>query len=492
MPPADAPATLPPPVTRAGRAPAVVFGLTSLGAFVTSLDLSIVNVAFPSISRSFTGASTAGLAWILTGYSIVFGSLLVIGGRVGDRSGRRRTFFSGLAVFGVGSLLCGLAPSAALLVAGRLLQGAGAAFTLPSSLGLLLAAFGPERRSQMVALWSGIGALAVATGPTLGALLITEWGWRLVFMVNVPICAATILIGSRVLEESRHPSDRRIDFGGVALLSVALAALVLAISEGPDWGWAGPRTLGALAVCAVLLPAFVWRCRVSPEPAIDLSLLRSSTLTLADTATAVYAMGFFAMLLGNILFLTGVWHYSILHAGLAITPSPIVVACLSGFAGRLAHRVGFRPVLIAGSAFFTGALVWYGTVVGPHSDYLGVWLPGALLAGIGIALTFPVLGAAAVSILPPARLAVGSALNQTARQIGGAIGVAILVAVVGSGHGPDALRHFRNLWAFEAGTAALTGVVAVAIRRRPALATASAGVPAAAPSCVIGEATQTA
>lgn len=481
------------PAGGAGRAPAVVFVLTSLGAFVTSLDLSIVNVAFPSISRSFAGASTAGLAWILTGYSIVFGSLLVVGGRVGDRSGRRRTFFSGLAVFGAGSLLCGLAPSAGLLVAGRLLQGAGAAFTLPSSLGLLLAAFGPERRSQMVALWSGIGALAVATGPSLGALLITEWGWRLVFMVNVPICAATILIGSRVLTESRHPSEHRIDFGGVALLSVALAALVLAISEGPDWGWAAPRVVGAFALCVVLLPAFVWRCRVSPEPAVDLSLLRSRTLTLANAATAVYAMGFFAMLLGNILFLTDVWRYSILHAGLAITPSPIVVASLSGYAGRLAHRIGFRPVLIAGSAFFTAALVWYGTVVGPHSDYLGAWLPGALLAGVGIALTFPVLGAAAVSPLPPPRLAVGSALNQTARQIGGAIGVAILVAVVGSGHGPDAVRSFRHLWAFEAGAAALTGVIATAIRRRPAAALAgAAGVaPAATTASVAAEGAQT-
>jgi EmrB/QacA subfamily drug resistance transporter len=455
------PSVAPPSPSRA-----LTFVLTALGAFVTSLDLSIVNVAFPAISRSFVGTSVAGLAWILTGYSIVFGSLLVIGGRTADRVGRRRTFFVGIGVFGFGSALCGIAPSVALLIGGRLLQGAGAAFTLPASLGLLLTAFPGERRSQMVALWSGIGALAVATGPSLGALLVTEWGWRLVFYVNVPICIVTIVVGRVVLVEVKHASSRRSDYLGVVLLSGALATLVLAISEGSNWGWADPRTLGAFVASALLFPAFVRRCRHHPEPIVDLTLFRSRTLTLADAATAVYATGFFAMLLGNILFLTGVWQWSILDAGLAITPSPIVVAIIAGQAGKLANRIGFRPVLIVGSAFFVAALLWYMLRVGPHPAYLTEWFPGTILAGIGIGLTFPVLGAASVSSLPAERFAVGSALNQTARQVGGAIGIAILVAIIGSGRGPGALDAFRHLWLFEALSAGTTGVIVSGLRRR--------------------------
>ncbi len=457
----------------------LTFVLTAIGAFVTSLDLSIVNVAFPAISRSFAATSTAGLAWVLTGYSIVFGSLLVVGGRVADRSGRRRTFFVGLAVFGFGSALCGLAPSVLLLVLGRLLQGAGAAFTLPASLGLLLAAFPSERRSQMVALWSGIGALAVATGPSLGALLITAFGWRLVFYVNVPICILTIVIGRLTLVEARHSSARRSDYLGVVLLCGALAALVLGISEGSDWGWADPRTLGAFVASVLLFPAFVRRCARHPEPIVDLTLFRSRTLTLADAATTVYAVAFFGLLLGNILFLTGVWHWSILMAGLAVTPAPVVVAIIAGPAGKTAARIGFRPVLIVGTAFFTAAFAWYSLRVGPHPAYLTEWLPATILSGIGIGLTFPVLGAAAVSSLPPERFAVGSALNQTARQVGGAIGIAILVAIIGSGHRPGAMGDYRHLWTFQAFTALVTGMIAAGITgRRPARAAPDLHAPA--------------
>ncbi len=452
--------------------PTLTFVLTALGAFIASLDLSIVNVAFPAIHRSFPHDSQADLAWILTGYSIVFGALLVTGGRTGDRLGRRRTFFLGLTVFGVGSALCGLAPTLPLLVAGRLLQGSGAAFALPSSLGLLLAAFPGERRSQMVALWGGIGALAVATGPSLGAVLVTEWGWRLVFYVNVPVCVVTILVGRRILVEAERPPATvgHSDYLGVLLLTAGLGAIVLGVSDGGTWGWGDARTIGAVVVGLALLPAFVWRSSHHHNPVLDLSLFRSRTLTLADTATVIYSMGFFAMLLGNILFLTGVWDYSILRAGLSVTPGPLVVAAMAGPAGRLASRVGFRPVLVAGAGVFTFALLWYATRVGAHPAYLTEWLPGTLLGGLGISLTFPVISAAAVASLPPQRFAVGSAVNQTARQVGGALGIAILVAILGTSTGPTAIHAFHHVWIFEAATAAATGLIVTRIRpeRRPA------------------------
>jgi EmrB/QacA subfamily drug resistance transporter len=438
-----------------------VFVVTALGAFMASLDLSIVNVAFPALERTFRGESTASLAWVITGYSIVFGALLVVAGRTADRVGSRRVFFAGLAVFCLGSGLAGLAPTVPLLVAGRLVQGVGAAALLPSSLGLLLAAFPSDRRSQVVALWGGIGALAVATGPSLGAVLITGFGWRSAFFVNLPIGLVAWWVGRSVLPSIRgDASASSPDYPGVVLLTVGLAALVLGISEGPDWGWSSAGVVGAFVAFLVLAAAFLRRSSRHPQPVLDLTLFRSRSFSVANTAAVLYSMGFFAMLLGNILFLTSVWHYSILRAGLAVTPGPLVVAVVAGPAGKLAGRCGFRRVLLTGFVVFTAGLAWYATHVGLHARYLEIWLPGTLIVGLGIGLTFPVLSAAAVSSLHVQRFAVGSAVNQTARQVGGALGIAVLVVILGTPSGAsEALAHFHHLWWFAAGMAASSGLV---------------------------------
>jgi EmrB/QacA subfamily drug resistance transporter len=447
----------------------IVFAVTPLGAFMASLDLSIVNVAFPALERSFPSDPRATLAWVITSYGIVFGSLLVIAGRTADRLGSRRVFFAGLGVFTAGSALCGLAPSVALLVAGRVIQGCGAAALLPASLSLLLAAFPVERRSQVVALWGGVGALAVATGPSLGAALITIGGWRAAFFVNVPIGIVAWLAGRRVLVKTR-PGAAGVapDYLGALLIALTLSALVLGITEGPTWGWSAAPVIGCFAGALVVGTIFLWRSARHPEPVLDLTLFRARSFSVANAATFLYAMGFFAMLLGNILFLTSVWHYPILEAGLAVTPGPLVVAVVSGPAGRTASRIGFRKVLLAGFTVFFAGLVWFATRVGLQHDYLTTWLPGTLIIGLGIGLTFPVLGAAAVSSLHPNRFAVGSAVNQTARQIGGAFGVALLVVILGTPHSPaDALAHFHNLWWYAAATAALSGLACTVISHKP-------------------------
>ena len=477
----------------AGPAPAVdarrraTFVVTALGAFMASLDLSIVNVAFPALERSFPHDSRAALAWVITGYSIVFASLLVTAGRTADRVGRRRVFFAGLAVFSLGSALCGLAPSVSLLVAGRLIQGAGAAAMLPASLGLLLGAFPSERRSQVVAMWGGVGALAVATGPSLGATLISAGGWRWAFYVNLPVGVLAWLLGRRILADSKSDEARaRPDYLGVVLVSSALAALVLAISEGPSWGWSSGSVVACLITAVALGAAFLYRSAHHAAPVLDLSLFSARSFSVANAATLLYAMGFFAMLLGNILFLTSVWHYSILRAGLAVTPGPLVVAAVSGPAGRLAARVGFRRVLLVGAACFAGGLAWYATRIGVGPAYLAQWLPATLITGLGIGLTFPVLSAAAVSSLHPERFAVGSAVNQTARQVGGAFGVALLVVILGSPHTPvAALGDFRHLWWFAASMAAASGLACSLLR--PSTSTATATAPGAAPRHVRAE-----
>ena len=451
----------------AGGRSRAVFVVTALGAFMASLDLSIVNVAFPDIEASYPAASSASLAWIITAYSIVFGALLVVGGRTGDRLGRKRVFLGGIVVFLLGSFLCGIAPNVGTLVAARALQGVGAAFLVPASVALLIGAYPPARRMQIVAQWGGIGALAVATGPSLGAAIVSAGGWRWAFFVNIPVGLFVLLFGRRVLTETIGESKPTTpDYLGVGLMSLALASLVLAISEGATWGWADGRILAAFAVALVAGAVFAHRTLRHDDPVIDPTLFRSRPFVIANAATIVYAMGFFAMLLGNILFLTGVWDYSIMTAGLAVTPGPVVVAIVAGPAGKLAGRVGFRPVLLFGASCFAIGLATYIALVTETPNYPASWLPGTLLVGLGVGFTFPVLSAAAVSSLPPARFAVGSAVNQTARQIGGALGIAVLVALIGSQRQlTDPLDGFHQLWAFAAATALTSGIIGSFIPR---------------------------
>jgi EmrB/QacA subfamily drug resistance transporter len=451
------------------RVPWPAFAVTVAAGFMVALDLSIVNVAFPSIRGSFPDVSTATLSWVLAAYSVVFGALLLGSGRIADRSGRRRIFLLGLLVFTVGSLLCGAAPSVWLLIGGRAVQAVGAALLMPASLALLLAATPAGARAQAVAMWGGISALAVATGPSLGSVLIDAGGWRWAFLVNLPVALVAGVAARRVLPESII-GGRIPDLMGVALLTAAVAFLALAITQGGDWGWTSGRVVGSFAAAAVLAPIAIRRSTRHASPAIDLDVFKSKTVVLANTATFLYSVGFFGMLLANVLFLTTVWEYSTLEAGLAITPGPLLVAALSGPSGRLAARVGYGPVLVAGGLTFAAGLLFYVVTVDVDASYLTHWLPGALLVGAGVALSFPVLSAAAVADLPQERFGIGGAINQTARQIGAVLGVAVLIAVVGRPTSVDqALDRFRIAWLI--GVVAALGSAAVSsFHRRPAKA----------------------
>lgn len=423
-----------------------VFAVTVAGAFMVALDLSIVNVAFPSIKRSFPSVSTASLSWVLSAYSVVFGALLLGAGRIADRSGRRRSFQQGLAVFTLGSALCGLAPTAWLLIAGRVVQAGGAALLMPASLALLLAATPAAVRATAVALWGGISALAVAAGPSLGSLLITAGGWRWAFFVNLPIALVAAVVVRRVVTESSIGGDRP-DLVGIVLISVAVAALALGITQGGSWGWTSGRIIASFATAAILGPLALRRARRHPVPAIDLRVFESRTVTIANAATLAYAVAFFAVLLSYVLFLTTVWHYSTLRAGLAITPGPLLVALLSAPTGRWAARFGYRPVLVTGGLLMLVGELWLATRVHSTPDYLRSFLPPALLVALGVAASFPVLSAAAVAGLPSDRFAAGGAINQTARQLGAVLGVALLVAILGTPGSPtEAVDHFHNVW----------------------------------------------
>ena len=432
------------PPTRRSRSPWAVFAITSIGTIITTLDLSIVNVAFYDIGKDFSNARAATLSWVVTAYNIGFGSLLIIGGRTADRLGRKRIFLIGTAGFVASSILCGVAPNVQLLIAGRAMQGLAAAFLTPSTLGLLLPAFPPEKRTQIVSMWGGMGALGIAAGPTVGALLIDHLGWRAAFYVNVPVCSIALIGGWFILTETpRQVSAHRPDLLGALMITVSLASLALAISEGDRWGWGSVTTIAIFALALGLIPAFVQRCRRHREPIVNLALFGYRTFSLASASLLLFNVGFSAAILMNILFLRNIWHYSVLAAGLTTCWASITVAFTAGPAGRLANRIGFRPVLLLGATLYAAGTILLMVRVGTTPNRWA-FVPSMFIMGVGIGCTFPVLGAASVSELPPLSYATGSAINTTARQVGGVVGVATLVAVLGDGK--PVLSDFHHGW----------------------------------------------
>jgi EmrB/QacA subfamily drug resistance transporter len=445
-----------------------VFALAAAGGFIPLLDLSIVNVAFAEIATAYPSASRADIAWVIAAYNIVFGALLVVGGRVADASGRKRVFLSGAAVFGLGSLVSAMAPSLAVLIAGRAVQGLGAAFLTPATLGLLLGAFPAERRTQIVSLWAAVGALGVASGPTLGAWLISIGGWRVAFLINIPIIVVVLIAGSKLLAESvAAPSRGRNDLFGALMITIALAALVLGISRSNIWGWTDPRTIGSLAIAFALAPVFLRRERVHPEPIVDLELFEHRAFAVANVATLLYLAGFAAMQLNNVLFLRTVWDYSVLRAGLVTVISPATVALVSPFVGKLAARFGFRPFLIGGPVLFAAVMVADIALLDAEPQ-LSLWLCLSVMMGVAVGLTFPVLPSAAVSTLEPNRFAIGGALNSTFRQVGTVVGVAVLVAVQGiPTTATETLGSFRRGWWFIAIVSVAAATSALWLPRKP-------------------------
>jgi MFS family permease len=307
-----APAVTPLPAIRASRKWLTLF-LTSMAVFMVTLDVTIVNVAFPAIQQSFADASRSDLSWVLNSYAIVFAAVLVAAGKVADRFGRRLIFFAGLATFSLGSALCGLAPSVELLVGGRVIQAVGAAFMAPASSGWRW------RHSRRRSGNSGgdrgaVASIAAATGPSLGAVLVDGPGWRWAFYINLPVAALSLAWGSSVLVESRDPNAKgRPDVLGVGLIAAAMGLLALGIVQGEEWGWTDWRVVGAFVGSAVALPVFVWRCTTQAEPIMDLNLFRIRSFSVANAAAVAYATAFFSMLLAQVLFLTSVWDYSVLR-----------------------------------------------------------------------------------------------------------------------------------------------------------------------------------
>jgi NTE family protein len=420
--------------------------VTSLASFLGFLDVTIVNVAFRSISESFDTASPAHLSWVLNSYNVLFAAFLLPCGVLADRFGSTPALIAGVAMFAVASALCSAAPSLDLLVAARSLQALAAALVIPSSLAVLLGETAPSGRAATIALWSAAAAVAAGIGPSLGGLLVELDSWRLVFLVNVPVAIA-LLIACRTLPSAAGNSARRADLMGGAAISVSLGALALGIAKGEDWGWLSSANLACYAICAFALALFIRRTHRSADPMLPSALFDSRERSVANFATAVFAIAFYAGILGNVLFLTGVWGYSIFEAGAAISPAPLTSALVGAMAGRLAARVGSRPLALLGCAIYGGAgMGFLLAVTGESPDFLGAWLPAAILMGAGIGLVFASLGASAAASLPAADFASGSALNTVARQLGAVIGTAVVFAILHDGLAVNGIDQYEPVW----------------------------------------------
>ena len=409
-----------------------MLAVLSLAAFMASLDLFIVNVAFRAIGRDFGGTSLSAVSWVLNAYAIVYAALLVPLGRLADRYGRKAGFLIGLAVFTLASAACAASPSLWALVAFRTLQAAGAALLTPTSLGLLLHAMPPQRRARAVRVWAATGALAAAAGPVVGGLLV-EASWRWVFLVNLPIGLLALAFAARVVPESRDPQPGGLpDLAGAGLLAVAVGALALGLVEAPTWGWLSPRTWLAIAVAALCTAGFSRRSIHHRSPVVEPALLKVRAFAWSNITALVFGVAFAGNLLVNILWMQQVWRYTALRTGLGVAPGPLMVPVFAAVAQSVAHRVPVGRIAAAGCLLLGAGLTLSVLLLGHDPAYVAEMLPCSLIGGAGVGLALPTILSAATTDLPPARAATGSAVVNMSRQVGTVLGVSLLVAVLGN------------------------------------------------------------
>jgi EmrB/QacA subfamily drug resistance transporter len=448
------------------RSKNVLLLLICLAQFMVILDVSIVNVALPSI-REGLHFGTTGLQWVVNAYTIIFGGFLLLGGRLADLLGRRKIFLSGTALFSFGSLLCAFAGSRGLLIGARGLQGLGGAVLSPASLSIITTSFAEgSERNRALGVWGAMAGLGGASGALLGGLLTQGLGWPAIFLINVPIGAAVILVGRRIIPESRREDlHRHFDVTGAVLVTLGLIVAVYGIVRSETLGWGAAGVLGPLAIAAMLLALFgLVEGRFAPAPLLPLSVLRMPRLRSANIVIALLYSGVFSMWFFLTLYMQQVLGYSALRAGLAFMPMTLSVALAASLAPRLVARFGVRPVLTTGmlsSAIGLGLL----TGVAPGGSYLSTVLPGGVLGAGGLGLALVPATIAAMQGIPAAQSGLASGLLNTSRLVGGALGLAVLSTIADShtsrqlAHGASSLGALTSGYQLALGIGALISLL---------------------------------
>src|SRR3954465_5854214 len=406
-----------------GTLAAVAFGL-----FMIMLDNTVVNVALPSMQKDL-GLKISELEWIVTGYALTFGALMLRGGKLADRYGRRLLFVVGLLVFTASSLACALATGATFLIAARVVQGAGAALMNPSTLSIITATFPPRQRGTAIGIWAGVSAMALAIGPLVGGLLTQHISWNWVFYINVPIGVLAVAAAFLFIDESRDMShEQRLDLLGLLTSGIGLFSFTYALIEGNQYGWTSARILASFVLAALLLTAFVLLELHQRLPMLDFTLFRNPTFSGANAAMLLVGLAMFGVFFYVSLFMQQVLDYSPVQAGATFLPMTLLVILVAPQAGRLADRFGSRWLVGAGLSLVSTSLLLY-TRLDTDSTFWTL-LPALLTGGVGMALAMTPTTAAAMSAVSVDKAGVGSAVLNSMRQVGGSLGIAIMGAVV--------------------------------------------------------------
>ena len=442
----------------------------SVGLFVIMLDNTVVNVALPAIRRSL-GMTISELEWVVAGYALTFAAFMLTGGKLADFLGRRLVFMVGLAVFTGSSLACGLAPSGGFLIGARIVQGLGGAMMNPATLSIITATFPPRERGRAIGIWAGVSAMALAIGPLVGGLLTEHVNWNWIFFINVPIGIAGLLAIPVFIDETRDQSvEQRLDIPGLVTSAIGLFALTYGFIEANNYGWTSTRILTAFGIAIVSLIAFVLLETHQRTPMLDLSLFRQRTFAGANGAMLFVGLAMFGTFFFVSLYLQNVLRYSPVQAGATFLPMTLLIMVLAPRTGALADRFGSRW-LVGGGMTLLAFMLFYYTLLGAHESFW-MLLPGLLLGGVGMAMTMTPTTAAAMSSVAVDQAGVGSAVLNSARQVGGSLGIAVMGAIVAGASTylagfHDALRVGSLLLLVGAALATLT-IRKVEHRREPA------------------------
>ena len=407
----------------------LILASVCLGYFMAVLDSTVVNVALPDMARSL-GTGIAGMQWVVDGYALLFASLLLTAGALGDRLGNRGMFVAGLALFTLASALCGIATSLGALVAFRALQGVGAAVQVPASLALLRHAYhDPAERAQAIGIWAAATGVAVAAGPVVGGILTHAWTWRSVFLVNLPVGVLGIVLTLRHVPPVPPHQDGDLDLTAQALGIAALGGLTFGLIQGGVWGWASAPVILALLVAAVAAVLFYLGERRAAHPMLPPALFRDATFSAANAVGAILSFGFYGELFLMSLFFQQVQHRSPLAAGLALLPQTAVISLMNFVSGQVTARRGARLPMALGLAIGGAGLLGLALVSARASLFSVV---GPMLAvGMGASLAMPAMTHAAIDHTPKERAGIGSAVLNASRQVGGVVGIALLGALIG-------------------------------------------------------------